>query len=371
MSTVSKPKVIVIDDEPITQETTLRLALGEQVDLTVLAPDEVEVSHLKSPSLVLVDYHLDAWERPAFPISICPPNGVALAGILRQHANSASAGPMAFAVYSAYLPELSAPLPPERRQPLIARSHDLEWAFSKAQPGVAPEMLYRQINGLASAVSTLPQRWPGEGTAARDALARFLGLSGKESWFDDALKAVVACQPPLHELSTWSHGVAVIRWLLHRILPYPCFLFDRHYLARRLQSTPTSVAHALREGGRLAELLQPCEYGGALEGFLGQRWWQTGVDSILATLRDPMDAGASLIRELDIELESVVAEEPVVCLDEDYRLLDDLIDVSSAVRLQIDDWPDYATRPYARIESAREHQRLQNLVLPLDKGLLN
>lgn len=110
MGTPSKPHVIVIDDEPSVQETTLKLAMPE-MELTVLGPDEVAASHLTSPSLVLVDYNLETWDRPKHPISICPPNGIALAGILRQHANVADNGPVAFAVYSAYLGELSAPLP--------------------------------------------------------------------------------------------------------------------------------------------------------------------------------------------------------------------------------------------------------------------
>jgi len=229
-------------------------------------------------------------------------------------------------------------------------------------------VLYTQIRSLAAAVSALPHSWPQTSAGTNEALAEFLGISGEEGWFAEALREAIDCQPPVHELSTWTHGVAVIRWLLHRILPYPCFLLDGHHLARRLHSTPSSVVGALNRGGELADALRPYEYGGVLAGFLGSRWWRSGITAFLDQLGDDAAAGGLVAREFGLEL--VVIDEPVVSLDDEYRTVADLIDVSETVTLQLDDWPPYAEHPYARIDSARTDQRLRNLVHPRDRGML-
>jgi hypothetical protein len=367
---LSKPQLLVIDDEPDAQRDTLDLELAERLEITVLAPGEVDASHLERPSLVLVDFDLGLWpRRAAVPFSLTPPNGVALASALREYANQIADGPVAFAIYSAHLPDLSKPLPPERREHLIARSHNLEWAFPKAQHSSQESSIYKQIYTLARAVAALPNPWPDDAESARRALAKYLGLSEKAVWFNDALRSVDSCQPPIHELSTWSQGVAVTRWLLQRILPHPCFLLDAHYLARELGTTYASLVSALESG--LRPILRPYEYRGELADFLGVRWWRAGIEAF----RGEIDDGQNSIPEIisatrQIPLVKTPYYESVVCFDEDYQILDELQDLEDAVRLQIDDWPSYAKRPHALITTAREHPSVRNLVDRLDLGKL-
>ena len=71
-----------------------------------------------------------------------------------------------------------------------------------------------------------------------------------------------------------------------------------------------------------------------LAGFLGSRWWRSGITAFLDQLGDDAAAGGLVAREFGLEV--VVIDEPVVSLDDEYRTVADLIDVSETVTLQLD-----------------------------------
>ena len=96
-------------------------------------------------------------------------------------------------------------------------------------------------------------------------------------------------------------GLLFLRWMLQRVLSYPCFLLDETWLASRLTVTPASVREAL-PGGLGDGLLGPAEYRGILVDFRGKRWWRMGVEYILWDLAGKTSLGVDqLRRSLDRE----------------------------------------------------------------------
>ena len=124
----------------------------------------------------MIDYVLDDWpERDATAtISLRPPDGLALAAVLRGHAEKLEGSPTAFVLRSAHLPELSSGFPPETRLHVIAQQHNLEWVLDKND---ALGRQTTQIRSLSAAVKSLPEvlagRRRGRDTAACRTMAGF------------------------------------------------------------------------------------------------------------------------------------------------------------------------------------------------------
>src|ERR1017187_10479 len=295
MSTHSPPIILLVDDNPDEIDTS---ALASAAMARVRAPSDVDLQDLKDCCLVLVDYRLDDWpdREKAGCIALKPRNGLALAAILRSHAGHITDSPTAFAIHSAHLPDLAGGLPPQAREHAIASANNLEWVFAK--PRAADRSHWTmQVLSLANAVGQLPTAWPGELVKAEKELARLLAAPSQGAWVDRALTDVRACHPPLHELSLWTHGLAVIRWLLHRILPYPCFLSNAEYLAARFRVTTQSLDKALQAETELGVALKELEYRGILAGFLGPRWWRVAIENFLWELTDGRSADVSMVRD--------------------------------------------------------------------------
>ncbi len=101
MATKTPTKVLIVDDRldevaPITRALKARRVIAE-----VREPEEVTLDDLTDADLVLVDLDLEAWteKRSSEPISFRPPDGLALATVLRrQLADEAEAAPTGFAI---------------------------------------------------------------------------------------------------------------------------------------------------------------------------------------------------------------------------------------------------------------------------------
>src|SRR5947209_15531265 len=152
---------------------------------------------------------------------------------------------------------------------MVARSINLEWAFQKKTPA---EILTGQFLELANAVRSLPKVWPFDSSAKKDELlGQLLNLDNDSGWNVAALADLFKCHPPVRELSTWSHGLAFIRWILHRILPYPCFLVDTLHVAARLRVTHASFLQALERKEPLAATVDNAKYAAMLPTFYAPR----------------------------------------------------------------------------------------------------
>jgi hypothetical protein len=358
--------------------------LRERAHSPVRHPQQLTMDDLVGADLVLVDYRLERWaEREAAgSMSLQPMNGLALAGVLRAHIDqiekddeSAHSWPTAIALHSAHLADISGGLPVEIRPHALARANNLEWAFEKKTVRSSTRSLPDQLVSLADAVRQLPGLWPADSDKVNDLAKRFFGLSSDSPWCGQAWEEVEECHPPLHELSKASHGLALLRWLLHRILPYPCFLLDEWHLAARLGVERNELHRALDEEA-FAGAFKSVQYTGSLSTFLGLRWWRSGVEWLLWDITDAQSFDPELTRQrlsqrTGVFIEPSTSGNAVVCLDESYRALSILCSPDEAVRIQPDDWPPFAEQAWTTINLVREHALLRSLVVHADKDRLD
>ena len=371
------PLVVVIDDDPESQRTVFRHTPSELVRFEVLSPDEVDEDVLNTADLIMVDYLINDW--PArdniAQLGLKPSNGIALTAVLREHAGKLDR-PTGFALNTGN-PDALWITPAETRTHLIARNYNLEWVFLKSESA----QNVQQAISLASAIRRLPGRWPGaDHTKATGLVLNLLGLmndSDQDSvppWSLTALNDIESCRPPLTELAERNHGLLFLRWLLQRILPYPCFLYDSHRLAARLRVSHLSLKAAL--DGELGVWLRPYNFKGVLGDFAGVRWWRSGVEYALWELTGGVSVPAralheKLSKEANAELVPAPVADPIICIDENYRVLDEAFSPSQVVRIQPDDWPSYASQAWTTLELAKQHPRLEAMVLDEEQDQLS
>ncbi len=367
------PTILVIDDDPEPQRAAFRVASQAGVHFEVLHPEEVEEAHLEAADLALVDNVLTHWpgRDNARQIGLQPVNGVALASVLRERCRRLER-PTGFAIHTAD-PEALWVTPAEPRAHVIARAYNLEWVFLKSDPG----RVIQQAAALARSVHALPTRWPGDDYDQAEELAcGLLSLNVEDDsslWTQIAVHDVRACRPPLTELVERNHGLLFLRWVLQRILPYPCFLYDSHRLAARLRATHASVLKALPGG--LYKWFSRVAYAGILRDFAGPRWWRAGVEAFLWELAGSAGLPPEKLREqvaqaANVTLDPASSADPIVCIDENYQPLDEACAPDQVVRVQPDDWPPFASQAWAPIDLARAQPRLKAVVAEEDRDRL-
>jgi hypothetical protein len=385
VSAPSTPHVLFVDDDDQASPRHLKAALEPHgVEARLRTPEATILADLQWADLVVVDYFLTDWpERDGSPsVARAPQNGLAAAASMRsvllptleeRLPDAPVPPPVAFALWSGNLPQAAFNLPDVVLPHVFSRENNLEWAFRR------DELLFgdagAQVALLAQAVRGLPDTWSRGAAQAEEQLLALLGLDtaqeSTELWRSDARRNVLDCRPPLHELSERSHGLALLRWLLHRIFPYPCFLLDDLQLRARLR------VDAL-EGGPVAgqELLQalsPYCYTGTLAGFRSRRWWRAGVEDWLYRETDGRSGSPRDVAELARRHGAVATTEwlrPVVVISGSLARSTDLAEVEDTVRVRPDDWPVFADDAFARLEEAREDPGLRALVDPADRPLL-
>jgi CheY-like chemotaxis protein len=373
------PKVLIIDDGEEQSALVQHLASGGLISAELLHPNDVTIEDLRSSDLVLVDYGLDDWpERDAVDqLTLRARDGLALSALIRRHVQSYEKdSPTAVAILTGQLDRLASPLPAEHREHLLAHMNNLEWVFQKAKADEESELI-TQVSELAIAVSRLPPRWGAEVEEPMSELAALLNINSEGLVSEKLLEDVESCNPPIHELSEWSHGLAVLRWLLHKILPYPCFLWDAHYLAARLTIEYKAFVSTLATNGALRDLLGPAKYDGILANFLGDRWWRSRVEFLLWELTDGQSAEPATVRKqlskrIGVDLPaSDPAINPIVCINTDYLPLAQFYSIQESVRIRPDDWPQYADQAWTTKELAKSETKLKSLVLLEDKSRLD
>ena len=355
------PKIALVDDHA--EELTPLSALLNESKKTisgVYQPNDIDSDLLKTSDLIIVDYTLDSWLDAANldSISLTPPNGIALAAVLREHSKQLKQHPpTAFALITGQ-PGSLGPLPAELRPHIVSRLNNLEWYFEKASMG-DPNTI-RQMESLAEAVAGLPESIETE-LSDMTGLIRFLGAS-KHDLEERLSDSVQRCYPPMHQLAERSHGLIILRWLLHSILPHVTFLLDERALAARLYSTRQSLQEALRREPFVA-FLKSLTYDGPLADFDGERWWRDGIEQLLWDVSDGNSADASKIRasierETGVTLEPLEIVRPVLTVDADFAPEEDPSSSSAVVPLQLDGWPAYAEPPYLRKSVLEERPEL-------------
>jgi hypothetical protein len=356
--------VLLVDDEPDTVGPLSALVNAEGVSrCRVLEPGEVKEDDLQAADLVLVDFKLDKWLSSIPPSSIVctPPNGVAVAALFRQYSNEIMP-PTGYALLTGEGHRFGQ-MPSEQRPHVISRLSNLEWFFEKRSD---QKNTARQVVELAKAIHSLPDDVMN-GLGNTKALLQFLGVDKSDLLFERYRDSVTRCRPPLHHLSKRSHGLVIIRWLLHRILPHTCFLFDTLHLAARLRVTPHSLRTCLSEADALMKAIEQFQYNGPLSKFDGPRWWRGGVEQWLWNCTQGQSADDEAIHQLVQsigcqKLEKVGVIHPVVTVDKDLNPEQKLSAFSDAVALRLDDWPDYAEPAYATTRTIEDHPEMRAFV---------
>jgi hypothetical protein len=368
------PTVLIVDDVE-EEAASAKLSLAGIVNAIDRVPNSVSLRDLGKASLVLVDFRLKEWpqrERQSTP-SLKPKDGIALVATLRSNLDSdPKRSPTAFALRSGRLSELTGTFSPERREHAIARMIDMDWVFSKTQD---PDDFAREVLSLAGAVSRLPHPWPPI-IKSRETLIRLLGLRKSFGWFNRAFGEVDKSNPPQDSSAQNTKGMAVIRWLLHDVLPFPNFLLDERYLAARFHVTPKSMRQALSaKRSTVRRTLSEFEYRGLLHDFSGRRWWRAGIESWIwqQTAGRPFDKTAlkAIAQKLSPKLNNIPFLNPVVVLDDQFLPTDDLLDLSSVVQISPDDWPNTADPAWASVDSVKNSPLIAARVTLQDRQKLN
>ncbi|MEM1145487.1 MAG: hypothetical protein AAGI88_23175 [Pseudomonadota bacterium] len=386
------PALLVIDDQPEKQKP-LEFTLSDDASVVVRHPADLVEDDLIKADLVLVDYELNDWrERVEGPLGLRAYDGLALLASLRRAALRLTQGkpehsPTAFAIYSGKLTELSGPKAPSKVPHEIARVYNLEWAFEKGRVSGLEEspLNERQFVILAKAVRELVDEWPDRvSQLSEQHAARLLGLRDADSptlsshdweatWRSQGWEDAFDAYPPIFEIYERTHGLALLRWLLHRVFPYPTFLWDSRYLGARLGIQEESVKQLLSNSS-LRELLADYEYRGLLAGFAGPRWWKAGIEEVLWEMTDGESANPKSIRtalaEEGISIPDSEVMRPVVCIDSEYLRPTRLSPVDSAVRVRPDDWPPFADSAWMTLDDLAARPDLVALVAPDDRHRL-
>lgn len=319
---------------------------------------------------MLVDYRLENWAArdSLSSVSVRPETGLALASVLREAVDRLPGTTFtAFGLHTARLNEAQGrlTLAEANAQHVVARLNNLEWVFPKTDP-----RRYDQMVLLADAVRMLPSDWPQDCEEESTKLARgLLGMDEEATWFDRCWRNVRECQPPIHELAGGGHGGLFIRWLLHQVIPYPCFLWDLHWVAARLGLRLETLQYIAGRDSPLAKDLKAMQYGGVLAGFLGDRWWRGAIEYYVwdlcegdeQSLRKKLEEGAGHA------LEALDVDDPVVCLGPDLQSSGKVVSTRDAVNLRPDQWPAFADPPWSDIETVVGNPELRAMVDPLQE----
>ena len=334
----------------------------------VFHPQDIDISDLESADIVLVDYRLNKWsERDAQVVSLSPTNGIALAVVLRERVDKAKKNKLtAFALHTGHIEDIQGRLPLSTTQHVRAQLNNLEWVFRKEDPH-----LYDQMLLLADAVRQLPAQWPEDSDGSASMVQKFLNIDENSVSFERCWRNVKDCRVPVEELFMRGRSILFIRWLLHQILPYPCFLWAKHWVAARLGISIESLREVLEGDSDLAKDLKAMRYSGILAGFLGDRWWRGAIEDYAWNLVEGHTANVQQLRDAlaeraGMDLDPIKVNPAVVCVDKDWQPIDKFLSPMTTITLHPDHWPSFADSACMDIETVRNEANLLPLVDPLD-----
>lgn len=357
----SSPQILIVDDQDDLQSPLTNSFRSRGYGAMALHPEEVTLDAVEESDLVLVDYQLNEWQaRDTAPDGRKPRTGISLLAILRDQTQVSVHRPIGFALNTARFRELPNSLPPPVTKHALARAYNFEWIFDKESSTDVDA-----ICSLASACRALPTDWDSDNS---EELFHTLLQLPEAPWAEVARVDAIACRPPIHELSTSTDGLAFIRWILHRILPYPCFLHDHNSLAVRLGITTAELSAVVASDSQSSEsLFDPLRYSGILDTFAGPRWWRSGVEALLWEQTGSRPFDADLVRSFvstvsPVPLHSTPPDSGVLAIDEQYEYIGAPIEIADAIRIQPDDWPSYADDAWTPQALLKQHKHLRLLV---------
>lgn len=367
MKNIEKPSILVIDDEPDELEPRVAAGLDNRATSWVIHPQNVKRKHLKDADLVLVDYRLEDWsERDVLStISLQPVNGMSLTVVLREQVDQSEKDKLtAFALHTGHIEDIQGRLPLATAQHVRAQLNNLEWVFMKNESHRYDQMLL-----LADAVRELPGQWSKDSDSR---VQQLLDMDKDDESFERCWHDVKDCRVPIEELSEGGHSILFIRWLLHQVLPYPCFLWSEHWVAARLGISIDAMRKVLTGNSPLAKDLESMRYSGILEDFLGDRWWRGAIEDYAWNVSEGLTADVQHLRDVlseraGMKLKSIDVNPAVVCVDKNWQPTDEFLSPMTAITLHPDHWPPFADPAWMDIETVQNDTTLWPLVNPLDQ----
>lgn len=370
--------ILFIDDDDRTNHQHLKRLLNqENLTFSIIHPEDVLQRDISKAKVVVVDYFLEKWSErdDSSSLARAPRDGLAVAATLRstQLPSLADRGPgvyphrpIAFALWSGHLSEATFNLPDVVLPHAFSRENNLEWAFRRNE--LTTPRGAEQLAELCRAVDSAAG-W-SDARSESNLFMEFLGFRPNDLplWAGEAVEAALDCRPPLQELASSTHGMALVRWMLHRVIPYPTFLMSERELQLRL-----SIVGLPTDYPRLAEELTAVRYSGTLSNFEGPRWWRIAVEEWLYERSDgnSSDPGsvARLMESFDADTREGALRQ-VLTLNEDLSYEPDAVDVEDVVRARPEDWPPYAEPAYVRTALAAENADIRRIVDASDADIV-
>lgn len=356
-------QILIVDDRPDDEARGIAARLTEDgVSCRALHPSDIDEGDLQSTDLLLVDFELNSssWDQSDLPLANRCENGWALASVLRWQMAAVDNRPTPGLV-ALLTNEIDKALVPfdmggNSAAGIISALNGVEWVFSKQ----GDSHMLRQVAHLARSISTV------RSTMSPEQLLVLLKAPEGVSYKEDLLNSGM----PATELLDWREGVAIFRWMMQRVLPYPTFLISDLWLASRLGIGVPCVERLLDSGSPLGERLSGCLYEGLLSDFLGRRWWTREVDRVIWDATDGESSSLSAVRRVvGLALNEPVAEiaeggdSPVVVLDQNFREEPHLADAAGCQRVRPEWWPAFASDVWARNSEIADCERLQSALL--------
>jgi hypothetical protein len=354
---MTKPHVLLIDDKP---EAT---NLSNDIHVIPLNPldhgfEKNLVENLAGADLVLLDQNLELDQK----LTLAVRDGASFVGTLRSWARSADHPLPPLVIYTNQdeafadeVPAVGAAVPLNGsfvgREARIAPALDVEWLINKDDDHAAAH-----VSSLAQAAQKLREVAGSDARISFNEAVAFLGLPTDVAWRNNALENIIKWTPPISEIGAVASNARgttpVLKWLLHKVLPYPGLLVSDGYAAWSLGielNDFQSLVGNQSEQPWVIELGQSI-YRGAAHDLCQRRWWAAGIDMAGWKLRekgyDLNDFHAAL-ETLAVPGLRSVPQDLVVVINADLEEVG-LASVEETQRLYPPGWPKEALDPWIR-----------------------
>lgn len=373
-------RIWMIDDRWTLADVKEVCPLGAQIDLGTLDED--------APAVAFQDYHLilldqDLNRAPSLARVF---DGSGVAGQLRALARKGklTLPPLVILTSEPDLFEFEVPaVGPERpfggvfigREAQLAPALDVEWLLLKPDfdDEDALATTRARIADLANSYVTAVELAGGNGVSFEES-SSYLRFDAAQPWGKAAASAVEAALPPISQdpgdtAAAPRSPTSLVRWLLHRALPYPGLFVSDLQAAARLGVRPEAMEVLCGGDSTWSRSLAAGIYRGPGATLFSRRWWTAAIDLAALDLFDAVERTgdhAKAITELAgraVELLDIPS--PVVVYDQQF-VETNIVALETAVQVRPPGWPIEAMLPWMSIETAAAHSWLRHLVDPAD-----
>lgn len=371
-------RICLIDDKWTKAQTDVVCPEGAEIDVRGI--DDETPEDFSNFDLVLLDQNLGI--APALK-TVFDGSGVAsqLRALARR--DKISLPPLAILTSEPNLFEFEVPaVGPERpfggsfigREAHLAPTLDVEWLLLKPDfdDEAAVELTRQRIGDLAASYRSAVALAGADGVSM-DESSRFLGLDAAQPWAAAAVNSIAASLPPISQEPGESGSpprapASLIRWLLHRALPYPGLFLSDLQLSSRLGVAVRDLDKLAAGATPWASALSAGRYAGPGSTLMARRWWTSAVDyAALELFEAAEDVGPTeaLQKLAGVEVAPLGIDSPVVVSDESFVEID-IAPLEQAVQVRPPGWPIEAMLPWLAVKTADGHPWLRYLVDPAD-----